>query len=159
MIVERHVSEKLGVLPVPMEFFEIIHNISIFLINDDAHDVGHFRYHERDFHYYHGKHSPSHPSMLHHWQLGVCGLLISQIGSLLNLGMGAYEDYKKAENGDVSGIDQDILDLVDSGKAISVDDYKDEVSEITEITSASNQVHPPLEPPKLPPLLGMTTFR
>jgi hypothetical protein len=158
MIIERHISEKVGVLPVPMEFFEILHNISMFLINDDAGDVGHFRYHERDYHYYHGKQSPSHPGVMHHWQIGVCGLLISQLGSLLNLGMGVYEDYKKAEKGDVSDIDQDILDLVDSDNVISMEDYKEEVSAIPTEDYITKHLSP-LEPPRLPSLPGLTISR
>jgi hypothetical protein len=158
MIVERHVSEREGMLPVPMELFEILHNISMFLIRDDAGDVGYFRYSDRDHHYHHGKLSPDHPSVVHHWQIGVGLLFLSQVGSLMNLGMGVYEDYKKAESGDVSGIDQDILDLVDAdnSSSITLDEYKEEVDSIPQVDLTKENDFPALPP--MPDLPGLSTF-
>lgn len=150
MIAPRVMAESLGTLPIPLEFFEILHNISMFLIKDDISDLGRFRYTDRDDHYYKGRLSPHHNSTLHHWQIGAMGLFLSQIGSLMSVGMNVYNDYKKIETGDLSGIDDDIIDLLDDNNTITVDEYKEEVKEIPETSSL-----PPI--PEMPMLLGINT--
>lgn len=69
---------------LPLEIFEMMHDLSLFLIVDDKHDLGHFAYSKRDDHYYHFKKSPDHPSPIHHWQIGVIGLFVSQVGALVS---------------------------------------------------------------------------
>lgn len=68
----------------PIEIFEMMYDISLFLIVDDKHDLGHFGYINRDDHYYRFKPSPNHPSPFHHWQVGVIGLFLSQTGALIS---------------------------------------------------------------------------
>jgi hypothetical protein len=142
-------AESLGVLPVPLELFEILHNVSMFLIRDDARDLGRFRYRDRDDHYYRGRLAPHHRSTIHHWQIGVMGLFLSQIGSLMSVGMGVVDGYKKVvESGDMSEIDDDILGLIEDDNTITIDEYKEEVKEIPVSSSL-----PPMPP--MPMLLGM----
>ena len=74
---------------IPDEFFEVMHEFSVFLLKDDKHDLGYYRYYKRKGHYYMGKHSPDHPGMLHHWQVGMAGLIFAQLGGLLNLARNA----------------------------------------------------------------------
>jgi len=69
---------------IPLEFWEMIHDFSMFLIVDDKHDLGHFDYYGRKDHYYRFKQSPDHPSPFHHYQLGIIGLVIAQIGGLFS---------------------------------------------------------------------------
>jgi hypothetical protein len=153
MITPRSIAENLGILPIPLELFEIIHNISMFLIRDDARDVGRFRYRDRDDHYYKGRLAPHHRSTIHHWQIGVAGLFLSQLGSLMSVGMGVYNDYKKVEAGDLSGIDDDILGLIEDDNTITIDEYKEEVKEISTTIESTSSALPPIPP--MPILLGM----
>lgn len=69
---------------IPLEFWEFLHDISLFLIVDDKHDLGHFTYYNRNDHYYRFKKSPHHPSPFHHWQIGIVGLVTAQLGGLLS---------------------------------------------------------------------------
>lgn len=69
---------------IPMEFWEMIHDFSMFLIVDDKHDLGHFSYWNRNDHYYRFKKSPNHPSPFHHYQIGILGLVLAQIGGLFS---------------------------------------------------------------------------
>lgn len=74
---------------IPDEVFEIMHEFSVFLLKDDKHDLGYYRYYRRKGHYYMGRPAPNHPSMLHHWQIGIGGLILAQLGGLLNLARNA----------------------------------------------------------------------
>ena len=47
---------------------KLFYQIGEHLLRDDINDVGYFNYRNRRHHYYHGKHSPDHPSPFHHWQ-------------------------------------------------------------------------------------------
>lgn len=69
---------------LPQEFWEMVHDISMFLVLDDKHDLGHFAYSNRNHHYYRGKKSPNHPQPFHHWQLGMIGIVVAQMGALIS---------------------------------------------------------------------------
>ena len=73
---------------LPTELFEVIHNISKFLILDDAHDVGRFQYYGRKDHWYHGRNNHDHPGLWHHWQIGMMGMIIAEVGAVAVKGMG-----------------------------------------------------------------------
>lgn len=131
MIAPREVGDSVGVLPIPMELFEIIHNVSMFLLMDDKHDLGRGVYYERDDHYYHGRFSAHHPSMWHHWQIGVLGLVVSQLGTFVTKGMELFGDYQRiGQNGDLSGIDDNILKIIEGDNTITLDEYKQEVGSL-----------------------------
>jgi hypothetical protein len=98
MIIPKHLGDLVETPPLPMEIFEAIHNFSLYLILDDVHDLGRGQYYERIDHFYHGRKSPDHPSVLHHWQLGLAGLLVSQVGSLLTKGLELYSDSLKTDH-------------------------------------------------------------
>lgn len=61
---------------------EIIHSTGVTLLEDDASDIGYFEYYGRKDHYYHGVHSPDHPSPFHHWQVS---LPLIAFGKMLGL--------------------------------------------------------------------------
>lgn len=83
---------------VPDEVFEIMHEFSVFLLKDDKHDLGYYRYYKRKGHYYMGRPAPDHPGMLHHWQIGMAGLIMAQLGGLINLARSAITSSDMAEN-------------------------------------------------------------
>lgn len=56
-----------------------LHEFGRILVMDDKSDIGYFEYYDRDSHYYHGKHSPHHPSPWHHWQVGGAFMLVGQL--------------------------------------------------------------------------------
>jgi hypothetical protein len=60
----------------------LMHDLGLAMVQDDASDIGYFRYRNRRSHRYHGKKSPTHDSYLHHWMWG--GLLIA-LGELAGL--------------------------------------------------------------------------
>ena len=68
---------------IPMEFAEAMYNLGFILLVDDIHDVGHTTYYNRKNHFYKGKHSPDHPTPLHHWQVAIPILLLSKVLGLL----------------------------------------------------------------------------
>jgi hypothetical protein len=81
------------------------------MLEDDAQDIGYFEYYGRQSHYYHGVHSPDHPSPLHHWQFAIPMIAI---GKLMGLGAIAKtlteEDEKPAiEEAESKPIFQSIL--------------------------------------------------
>lgn len=80
-------AHQLTNIDIPMKFWEMLHEFSLFLLVDDKHDIGRFTYYNRDDHYYHFKHSPHHPTPFHHWQVGVVGLFVSQMGALVSKAM------------------------------------------------------------------------
>ena len=136
MIVNQ--ADAAPVIPVlPESFFEAIHNISMYLLLDDAHDLGRFSYYQRGDYYYHGRHSPNHPSPVHHWQLAIFGLLFSNIGSVVMKGAEMFRDYKRIESGDFSDLDQDIIDLVEDDSSVSLLDYEQEVKTIQPVKDLS----------------------
>lgn len=128
MITSYDIGSQIGDLTIPMEFFELIHNLSMYLLLDDRLDVGHFAYTGRQFHYYHGKHSPDHPSIHHHWTLAVAGLIFSEVGSVVNKGVELFKSYQTIESGDLSSVDQSIIDLVEEDNTVSLDDFEKEVA-------------------------------
>lgn len=80
------VENNLPPLPyIPDEIFELMHEFSLFLLKDDKSDIGYYKYFKRNGHYYHGVKSMNHPSMIHHWQIGIAGLIVAQIGGLINM--------------------------------------------------------------------------
>ena len=129
MIVPREVAEQVDV-KTPEQLFELIHNVSLYLLIDDKSDLGRFQYYGRDDHYYHGKHSPDHPSPFHHWQIGILGLIVSQLGSIMTKASEMYNTFQAVESGDYSAIDNDILEMAEDDNTISLEDYKNEVSSI-----------------------------
>ena len=139
MISPRHIAQLVDVPPLPDEFFKIIHDLSVFLIVDDRHDIGRSVYYNRSDHYYHGHHSPHHPSPYHHWQLGLAGLIFSQLGSMFNQGMQLYNDYQQMEAGNIEGMDPEILNLIkQDNNVVTLEQYKEEVK-----TIPARQVDPP----------------
>jgi hypothetical protein len=153
MIIPRSLGEQIEVGPVPMELFEMIHNFSMYLILDDVHDLGRGQYYERIDHFYHGKKSPHHPSPFHHYQIGIAGLLFSQIGSLLSKGMEMIDDYKKMESGDLSGLDDDVRKLVEGDNTIPLAEYQKEVSTLPKVDE-DNSTSDPLMVPEPMGLIG-----
>lgn len=144
MIAPREIGDSMGMLPIPMELFEIIHNISMFLLVDDKHDLGRGVYYERDDHYYHGRFSAHHPSMWHHWQIGLFGLMISQLGTFVTKGMELFGDYKRiGENGDLSGLDDNILKIIEGDNTITLDEYKQELGDLTISSQEEGEDGPP----------------
>lgn len=101
---------------IPDEFFEVMHEFSVFLLKDDKHDLGYYRYYKRKGHYYMGKQSPDHPGMLHHWQVGMAGLIFAQLGGLLNLARNAVtSDEMVASMGEGELYDEStVIDLPDN---------------------------------------------
>ena len=69
---------------IPMEFWEMMHDFSMFLIVDDKHDLGRFSYYDRKGHFYRHSESPHHPSPFHHYQVGILGLFVSQVGAVVS---------------------------------------------------------------------------
>lgn len=138
--------------------FELIHNVSMFLIMDDKDDLGRFTYYDRHEHWYQGKNSPHHPTPWHHWQIGAIGLLVSQIGALVSKGVEMYNDYKDVESGAIN-VDSELGDVF-SDNTIALEEYQKEVSEIPEqMKGLPNKVisldRSPLEVPELPSLIGL----
>jgi hypothetical protein len=86
---EFYVIKVMQLPYVPDEVFEIMHEFSVFLLKDDKHDLGYYRYYKRKGHYYMGRPAPDHPGMLHHWQIGMAGLIMAQLGGLINLARNA----------------------------------------------------------------------
>jgi hypothetical protein len=128
VITSKELGERsVDKLPIPTEFFEIIHNISLFLLRDDISDLGRFSYYDREDHYYHGNKSTDHPSMMHHWQIGIVGLVVSQFGSLLNIGKDIYDDYKGMKEGRMN---DEVRRILDNDTSIPLDDYKAETSSL-----------------------------
>lgn len=101
---------------IPDEVFEIMHEFSVFLLKDDKHDLGYYRYYKRKGHYYMGKPAPNHPGMLHHWQVGMAGLIMAQLGGLINLARNAITSTDMAENIPDSELydESTVIDLPDS---------------------------------------------
>lgn len=133
MIVSYENANSVGDIDIPISFFEMIHNISMYLLHDDAHDLGFFSYYNRNSHYYQGKRSPDHPSPFHHYQIAIIGLLFAQVGSLFYKGKEMYDSFKKIEGGDLSDLDQSLIDTLETDNTISLDDYNNEVSDIKKI--------------------------
>jgi hypothetical protein len=167
MIIPKHLGDLVETPPLPMEIFEAIHNFSLYLILDDVHDLGRGQYYERIDHFYHGRKSPDHPSVLHHWQLGLAGLLVSQVGSLLTKGLELYSDYKKIESGDLRDMDPNIIDLLEeeNTEVIPLEEYKDEVQMKTQSLKTdhhySQESHPSYEDDyslKAPEVSGLPFF-
>lgn len=164
MIIPRRLGERIKISPPSTELFELLHNISMFLIMDDKHDLGRFTYYDRHEHYYQGKHSPHHPTPWHHWQIGALGLMVSQIGALMSKGVEMYNDYKDAESGVVE-MDAD-LNAVFEDNTISLESYKEEVSNLPSRSEVQEQPKvysrkpnspppPSLTVPELPNLIGL----
>ena len=102
---------------IPDEVFEIMHEFSVFLLKDDKHDLGYYRYYRRKGHYYMGRPAPDHPGMLHHWQVGMAGLIMAQLGGLINLARNAITSTDMAENmpeGELYDESTVIIDLPES---------------------------------------------
>ena len=140
MIAPRSITEQMGMIKPPMELFELIHNVSLYLLMDDAHDIGRGQYYHRTDYYYHGKKSFDHPSPMHHWILGYFGILTSQIGSAMVKAFEMFDDYNKLEKGDLSGIDKDIIDLVEEDTAIPLEEYKQELSHLPVVQETKRQI-------------------
>lgn len=135
MIVDYNTGNTVGNIEIPLSLFEMIHNVSMYLLLDDKHDLGRFAYYNRTDHWYHGNNNIDHPGVFHHWQIGIFGLLFSSIGSLLVKGREIYDNFKKIESGDLSGLDQSLIDSLETDNTISLDDYNSELSGIPKIIS------------------------
>lgn len=77
---------------IPMEFWEMMHDFSMFLIVDDKHDLGRFSYYDRKGHFYRHAESPHHPSPFHHYQVGILGLFVSQVGAVVSKALEIREE-------------------------------------------------------------------
>jgi hypothetical protein len=152
---------------IPDEIFEVMHEFSVFLLKDDKHDLGYYRYYKRKGHYYMGQHSPDHPGMLHHWQVGMAGLIMAQLGGLLNLARNAVTSDEMIENmGEGELYDEStVIDLPENAvhevptPSLVHQQFGDqvhdiEVSEIIDMSeSEENQLLPTLQVPvKLVPI-------
>jgi hypothetical protein len=134
MITSYENANAVGNVDIPLPFFEMIHNISMYLLLDDKHDLGRFSYYNRSDHWYHGNNNIHHPGIFHHWQIGILGLLFSSVGSLLVKGKEIYESFKKIESGDLSGIDDSLISSLETDNTISLEEYNNEISGIDKIT-------------------------
>ncbi len=83
---------------VPIEFWEFIHELSMFFVIDDIHDLGKFSYWNRNDHYYKFKKSPHHPSPFHHWQVGVIGLFLAQMGAAITKALDMKDSFEEFAN-------------------------------------------------------------
>lgn len=152
---------------IPDEIFEVMHEFSVFLLKDDKHDLGYYRYYKRKGHYYMGKHSPNHPGMLHHWQVGMAGLIFAQLGGLLNLARNAVTSDEMIESmGEGELYDEStVIDLPENAvqevplPQLPNDDVNDEYDKILDLpmpqtqNSVKKQQDFQLTPiPSLPPL-------
>lgn len=128
MIVDYSTGSTYGIPKIPLEFFEMIHNVSEYLLLDDKHDIGRFSYFNRTDYYWKGQYSPDHPSPLHHWYLGWIGMLFAQIGAIAMKGLEVADTYQKVQRGDMSEIDDEVLKMFE--EPMTLDDYKVSVSDI-----------------------------
>ena len=133
MITSYDNANSIGNIEIPISFFEMIHNISMYLLLDDKHDLGRFSYYNRSDHWYHGSNNVDHPGIYHHWQIGIFGLLFAQVGSLFTKGKEMYDTFKKIESGDLSGIDESLISSIETDNTISLEDYDNEVSGIHKV--------------------------
>lgn len=138
MITSYDKANAVGNIDIPISFFEMIHNISMYLLHDDKHDLGRFAYYDRTDHWYHGSNNIHHPGIFHHWQVAIVGLLFSQIGSLFYKGKEMYDSFKKIESGDLSDLDQSLIDTLETDNTISLEDYNEEVSDIKPVSKPKN---------------------
>lgn len=76
---------------------DIIHTTGVHLLEDDAQDIGYFEYYGRQSHYYHGKHSPDHPSPLHHWQFAVPMIAIGKLLGIAGVAKAMTEEDEPIE--------------------------------------------------------------
>lgn len=154
MIIPREMAESVNNVKLPMEIFEILHNISLYLIEDDRADLGRFAYSDRVDHWYHGKNNIHHPGVMHHWILGLFGMLTAQVGSLALKGYEMYKDYKRIESGDYRDIDKSIMDLVEDNNTMPLEEYKNEVMAIAPVsaTKAEKRI------PKIPEISSLPGF-
>lgn len=84
----------MSALPVPegdSELYKIargLYNTGLLLLYDDKHDIGYGAYKNRP-HIYHGRLEKDHPSVLHHWPLGIGmmfgGEILGVIDTLLEM--------------------------------------------------------------------------
>jgi len=74
---------------------EQIYNLGLSLVRDDAHDLGYLKYENRPVEY-HGKPSPNHPSMWHHWPWGI---MIMTLGQVLGVYAQMMEIRDSVQNG------------------------------------------------------------
>lgn len=158
VITSKEMGERsIDKIPIPTEFFEIIHNVSLFLLRDDISDIGRFTYYDRDDHYYHGNKSTDHPSMLHHWQFGIIGLVVSQFGSLLNIGKDIYDDYKGMKEGRMN---DDVRRILDNETSIPLEEYKEETAALPVIEEVTvleaDHSTPPI--PQIKDIPGFPSF-
>lgn len=152
---------------VPDQVFEILHEFSVFLLKDDKHDLGYYRYYRRKGHYYLGHPAPNHPGMLHHWQVGMAGLVMAQIGGLINLARDAMVNSHIAENIDESQLydESTVIDLDESAvsEVVPEPDYEihsEEVSQQSIVEQQEQQMPelPSVEESRIQPLVQLTTI-
>lgn len=68
----------LNIVLITYEQAEAIYDLGLFLLKDDAHDIGRTVYFNRP-HYYHGKLEKDHPSPYHHWMWGTGLMFLGQL--------------------------------------------------------------------------------
>lgn len=127
---------------IPDEFFEIMHEFSVFLLKDDKHDLGYYRYYRRKGHYYMGRPAPNHPGMLHHWQVGMAGLIMAQLGGLINMARDAISTTDMAENLPDNELydESTVIDLPDSAVEIT-----EPVPSPSLLGSQQESIHPDIQ--------------
>ena len=62
------------------------------MLEDDAQDLGYYEYYGRKDHYYHGVHSPDHPSPLHLWLISLPAMAFGKLLGLLSVVKAMSED-------------------------------------------------------------------
>ena len=71
-----------------------------------------------------GRPAPDHPGMLHHWQIGMAGLIMAQLGGLINLARSAITSSDMAENMPDSELydESTVIDLPESSVSEEVEE-------------------------------------
>lgn len=74
-----------------------IYTLGELMVKDDISDLGYTTYRNRRNHYYHGKHSPNHPSPFHHWQVGTMFMVLGQLMGIASVAREAQAAQAEAE--------------------------------------------------------------
>lgn len=139
MITSYSQANSVGNIDIPISLFEMIHNISMYLLLDDKHDLGRFVYYDRTDHWYHGSNNIHHESPFHHWQIAILGLMFAQVGSLFVKGKEMFDSFKKIESGDLTGIDSSLIDSLEDN-TISLEEYKGEIADIKSLPKETKKL-------------------
>ncbi len=113
-----------------MNMFDFMYKFSYYMLMDDKDDIGRYRYTKRIGHYYQGRKATEHPSMLHHWQFGMIGMFISQVGGIIVKGLDMYNDIKNLDlEGEEEGEEEE-------NNVITLDAYGNELPQYPSLQPA-----------------------